>query len=45
MRVTHSLLHADDLARLVEREYGVAAPLTVSLSARTSGSPVTGSAG
>lgn len=31
MRVTHSLLHTDDLARLVEREYAIAAPVTVSL--------------
>ena len=31
MRVTHSLLHTDDLARLVEREYAVAAPVTVCL--------------
>jgi Ser/Thr protein kinase RdoA (MazF antagonist) len=31
MRVTHSLLHAEDLAQLVEREYAVAAPVTVSL--------------
>src|SRR5262245_18591761 len=31
MRVTHSLLHAQDLAQLVEREYAVAAPVTVSL--------------
>ncbi|GIE99446.1 phosphotransferase enzyme family protein [Paractinoplanes rishiriensis] len=31
MRVTHSLLHAEDLARRVEREYAVAAPVTVSL--------------
>jgi hypothetical protein len=25
MRVTHSLLHAEDLAQLVEREYAIAA--------------------
>jgi Ser/Thr protein kinase RdoA (MazF antagonist) len=31
MRVTHSLLHADDLAQLVQREYAVAAPVKVSL--------------
>jgi Ser/Thr protein kinase RdoA (MazF antagonist) len=31
MRVTHSLLHTDDLARLVEREYAIAAPVEVSL--------------
>jgi len=31
MRVTHSLLHAEDLAQLVEREYAVAAPVKVSL--------------
>jgi Ser/Thr protein kinase RdoA (MazF antagonist) len=31
MRVTHSLLHADDLAQLVEREYAIAAPVKVSL--------------
>jgi len=31
MRVTHSLLHVDDLARLVEREYPIAAPVEVSL--------------
>lgn len=31
MRVTHSLLHAEDLVQLVEREYAVAAPVTVSL--------------
>lgn len=31
MRVTHSLLHVDDLARLVEREYAIPAPVTVSL--------------
>ncbi|AVT40603.1 hypothetical protein C6W10_33775 [Plantactinospora sp. BB1] len=31
MRVTHSLLHAEDLARLVEREYAIAAPVRVSL--------------
>jgi Ser/Thr protein kinase RdoA (MazF antagonist) len=31
MRVTHSLLHTDDLARLVEREYAIAAPVTVRL--------------
>ncbi|GAB3973775.1 hypothetical protein GCM10027615_37810 [Plantactinospora veratri] len=31
MRVTHSLLHAEDLAQLVEREYAIAAPVTVSL--------------
>lgn len=31
MRVTHSLLHAEDLAQLVEREYAIAAPVRVSL--------------
>lgn len=31
MRVTHSLLHAEDLAQLVEREYAIAAPVKVSL--------------
>ncbi|GIH07900.1 homoserine kinase [Rhizocola hellebori] len=31
MRVTHSLLHTDDLARLVAREYAIAAPVKVSL--------------
>lgn len=31
MRVTHSLLHTEDLAQLVEREYAIAAPVTVSL--------------
>ena len=31
MRVTHSLPHAGDLARLVEREYAIAAPVRVSL--------------
>jgi len=31
MRATHSLLHAEDLAQLVEREYAVAAPVRVSL--------------
>jgi Ser/Thr protein kinase RdoA (MazF antagonist) len=31
VRVTHSLLHTDDLARLVEREYALAGPVTVSL--------------
>ncbi|GAA1039620.1 hypothetical protein GCM10009557_58760 [Virgisporangium ochraceum] len=31
MRVTHSLLHTDDLARLLEREYAIVAPVTVSL--------------
>lgn len=31
MRATHSLLHPDDLAQLVEREYAIAAPVTVSL--------------
>src|SRR5687767_4652032 len=31
MRVTHSLLHTDDLARLVEREYAIAAPVAVTL--------------
>lgn len=34
MRVTHSLLHAEDLAQLVEREYAVAAPVRVSLLKR-----------
>ncbi|MEE6309164.1 phosphotransferase [Plantactinospora veratri] len=29
--MTHSLLHAEDLAQLVEREYAIAAPVTVSL--------------
>ncbi len=31
MRVTHSLLHPDDLARLLEREYALALPVKVSL--------------
>ncbi|MGN9909873.1 phosphotransferase enzyme family protein [Phytohabitans sp. LJ34] len=31
MRVTHSLLHAGDLAQLVKREYAIAAPVKVSL--------------
>jgi Ser/Thr protein kinase RdoA (MazF antagonist) len=31
MRVTHSLLHVEDLAELVEREYPIAAPVRVSL--------------
>jgi Ser/Thr protein kinase RdoA (MazF antagonist) len=31
MRVTHSLLHAEDLAQLVEREYPIAAPVEVRL--------------
>jgi Ser/Thr protein kinase RdoA (MazF antagonist) len=31
MRVTHSLLHVDDLAHLVEREYAIAAPVKVGL--------------
>jgi Ser/Thr protein kinase RdoA (MazF antagonist) len=31
MRVTHSLLHANDLAQLVQREYAVAPPVTVGL--------------
>jgi Ser/Thr protein kinase RdoA (MazF antagonist) len=31
MRVTHSLLHADDLAQLVQGEYAIAAPVTVRL--------------
>ena len=31
MRVTHSLLHAEDLTQLVEREYAIAAPVKVSL--------------
>ncbi|MEQ4304958.1 phosphotransferase [Plantactinospora sp. B6F1] len=31
MRVTHSLLHAEDLAQLVEREYAIAAPVRVNL--------------
>lgn len=31
MRVTHSLLHTDDLAQLMQREYAVAAPVKVSL--------------
>ncbi len=31
MRVTHSLLHTDDLADLVTREYAIAAPVAVSL--------------
>ena len=31
MRVTHSLLHPDDLAQLVEREYAIAAPVKVRL--------------
>lgn len=31
MRVTHSLVHAEDLAQLVEREYAIAAPVKVSL--------------
>jgi Ser/Thr protein kinase RdoA (MazF antagonist) len=31
MRVTHSLLHAGDLAQLVRREYAIAAPVEVSL--------------
>jgi Ser/Thr protein kinase RdoA (MazF antagonist) len=31
MRVTHSLLHTDDLARLVEEQYAIAAPVTVRL--------------
>jgi Ser/Thr protein kinase RdoA (MazF antagonist) len=31
MRVTHSLLHTEDLAQLVEREYAVLAPVTVNL--------------
>jgi Ser/Thr protein kinase RdoA (MazF antagonist) len=31
MRVTHSLLHTEDLAQLVEREYAIAAPVKVSL--------------
>lgn len=31
MRVTHSLLHTDDLAHLVEREYAIAGPVTVGL--------------
>src|SRR5215475_7815699 len=31
MRVTHSLLHVEDLAQLVEREYAIAAPVKVSL--------------
>jgi Ser/Thr protein kinase RdoA (MazF antagonist) len=31
MRVTHSLPHAGDIARLVEREYAIAAPVTASL--------------
>src|SRR5688572_12887472 len=31
MRTTHSLLHTDDLAQLVEREYAIAAPVKVSL--------------
>ncbi|MFJ8581777.1 phosphotransferase enzyme family protein [Micromonospora sp. NPDC093277] len=31
MRVTHSLIHVEDLAQLVEREYAIAAPVKVSL--------------
>jgi len=31
MRATHSLLHAEDLAQLVEREYAIASPVRVSL--------------
>ncbi|MDG4787939.1 phosphotransferase [Micromonospora sp. WMMD1102] len=31
MRVTHSLLHVEDLARLVEREYAIATPVRVTL--------------
>lgn len=34
MRVTHSLLHAEDLVQLVEREYAVAAPVRVGLLKR-----------
>ncbi|MBQ1049679.1 phosphotransferase [Micromonospora sp. C51] len=34
MRVTHTLLHGEDLARLVQREYVVAPPVTVSLLKR-----------
>jgi Ser/Thr protein kinase RdoA (MazF antagonist) len=34
MRVTYSLLHAEDLAQLAEREYAVPAPVTVTLLAR-----------
>lgn len=31
MRVTHSLLHTEDLSQLIERQYAIAAPVTVSL--------------
>lgn len=34
MRVIHSLLHADDIARLVEREYSVTLPVTATLLSR-----------
>lgn len=34
MRVIHSLLHAEDLAQLVAREYAIAAPVRVSLLRR-----------